>query len=135
MGSTTNRRFMEKLLAPIPANEEPVDTPEFRKLIAGDMMRVWLAGMEHVRRAEAMHTIAAIDRKLSGEPIGFGPKERANLAAFQGRCRVEEAQCLIPAPTAAELRWKKRVTKYRKVPQGVADAIAADEARLVGGAT
>lgn len=130
MDMTTNRRFMEKLLAPIPANEEPVDTPEFRRLIAGDMMRVWLAGMEYVRRAQAAHTYAAIDRNLSGEPIGFGPKEQANLAAYQERCRVEAAQCLIPAPTAVELRWKKRVMKCRKIPQEVADAIAADEVRL-----
>jgi hypothetical protein len=120
--------FMDRLLAPVTEGEEQPDTPAFRKLIERDMYKVWSRAMEAVQVAAAHHTIAAIAERNSGD--GLSTK---GWDAWARRLDAERAQCLVPAPTMKEVRWKKRLLPTLIRETEVAAAIAADEARLQGG--
>ena len=117
--------FLAALLAPLPAGEEAVASPAFRRQLERDLYADWNDGMDNVREAEAIHTIVAMQDRRSG--IGISEK---CLEAYQSASRVRWAQCLIPAPTPKELRWKQRAVKAMVVPPYVTAAIAADAARL-----
>ena len=126
--------FMSRLLAPLPADVEQVDTQEQRQLIEQDKRRIWGRGMERVRVAAAAQTITAFEMRSVREPMmGSGPKAIANRRAVAEWERTVFAQCLIPAPSPVEMRWKKRVTKHHSPPAEVLTAIAADERRFAGG--
>lgn len=122
-------KFMDALLAPLPADEEQVDTKDFQKHIERDMLVWWSQGMGQVEVAKARHTIAAIAFR-NGDLKHHSPEGLSLLAAYQVWLALADEQCLIPAPTAKEMRWKLRHFKHRDRPSKVTAAIAADEARL-----
>ncbi|KQS48249.1 MULTISPECIES: hypothetical protein [unclassified Sphingomonas] len=131
--------FLQKLVAPLPEFEEQVATDDFLKQIARDlrqierdMKQVWRRSLENVEYAEALHRIAAINFRNSPEAAqhSFGQRSLELTKAYKSVCEQRAAQCLIPAPTSAELRWKKRWAKNRTVPDEVIKAISSDEARL-----
>lgn len=132
--------FIAKLLAPIAAEEEQADTLEHGRAMRADARQAlrkaeqrWIIAMDKVRVAEAAHTIARAAFESSGERYVTDATPFAIRAqrAWGDRILAEEAQCLIPAPTAKELRWKKRVVGHRSnLPEKVVAVIAADEARL-----
>lgn len=119
--------FIKKLLAPIPADEEQADTPKFRKWLVQIEVGVWARMMERVERAAAFHKLTALDLRDAGRD---DPRHQNCLAAFQAYRAAVEAQCLIPAPTEKEARWKRKIMKGYKMPSHVSDAIRADEERL-----
>jgi hypothetical protein len=115
-------KFMGALLAPLPNDSEPLESPEFIKHLLHD----WRRGMEEVQYAEAGHAHEAIGLRLGI----VGHSDRVNLLMYKNWMDAEAEQCLIPAPTAKELRWKKRrMLAIQKRPE-VAAAIARDEARF-----
>ena len=121
-------RFIAALLAPLPAGEEPVDTPEYRKSILQISMREWLHHMDTVRLADAQHTVQALkDRGTEGIT-------RIGIELYQASVHAQLRQCLLPAPTTKEIRWKERVVKMRDPKDAdivaALAAIAADRARL-----
>jgi hypothetical protein len=132
--------FIAKLLAPIAADEEQADTLEHARSLRADARaalrkanQLWIIGKQKVRVAEAAHLLANAAFTASGErsisdPTPFAIKMQQ---AWQQRIVAEYAQCLIPAPSPVELRWKKRMIEHqRDVPAAVLAVIAADEARL-----
>jgi hypothetical protein len=125
---STPSQFFERLLAPIAESEEQPDTPAYRKRIERDMYMIWAKAMEAVEVAAAYHTIAAIAERNSDDRLSTKCWD-----AFCRRIDAERAQCLIPAPTMKEVRWKKRCMADVIRETEVAAAIAADEARLQGG--
>lgn len=97
--------FIDKLLAPLPEGEEPADSLRYRKQIERDLYHAWNAGMMRVELASARHMVAAREHQLD-----ISRCDRT-WEAYKARMEAEQAQCLIPAPTAMELRWKKRAVK------------------------
>lgn len=118
--------FLTNLLAPLPEGEEPVDTPKFRKTMERDICEPWRHGMQYVDLAVARHQAAAIEHRLSGLD-GIGDECHS---AYVLRKEAERRQCLIPPPTAKELRWKLRSLAAISDCAEVKAAIAADRARL-----
>lgn len=125
---TAHSLFLEQLLAPIPDSEEQADTPAFRKRIERDRLMPWSKAMEAVKVAEARHTIASITARNSGEHLSA-----ETLRTWRGLLDAQRAQCLVPAPTMKEVRWKKRRLPQIVREPDIAAAITADEARLQGG--
>lgn len=125
---TAHSLFLEQLLAPIPDSEEQADTPAFRKRIERDKLMPWRKAMEVVEVAKARHTIAAITGRNSGDHLSA-----EILATWSRLVAAQRAQCLVPAPTMKEVRWKKRQLPSLIREPDIAAAIAADEARLQGG--
>lgn len=119
--------FVEKLLAPIPSNEEQADTPQFRKWLVQIEVGVWSRMMERVERAAAQHRVIALDLRDAGRN---DPRHIDCLDAYRAYRTAVEAQCLIPAPTGKEARWKRRIMKGYQMPANVSAAIKADEERL-----
>lgn len=127
--TTDPARFIAALLAPLPAGEEPVDTPRFRRQLDAAERIKWDEHMDDVRIAEAQHTIAAIRLRRSGE----GVNEEC-LWRYQEAHTARLRQCTIAAPGEKELRWKLRQVKALDPRRSdVARALAcieADRARL-----
>ncbi len=124
--------FVAQLLAPIADSEEQADTKAYRKQIKSDMERAWNFGMERIRVAEALQVVAWEAFRLSGERYVSDPTPRAVAVnkAFQALLAIELKQCLIPAPTAVQMRWKKRNVDARHQTDEIKAAIARDEARF-----
>ncbi|MFB0875344.1 MULTISPECIES: hypothetical protein [unclassified Sphingobium] len=119
--------FIAKLLAPIPAHEEQADTPQFRKWLVQIDVAVWCRMMERVERAAALHKLIALNLRDAGR---HDPRHTDCLEAYCAYRAAVEAQCLIPAPTEKEARWKRRVMKGHKIPAHVSAAMKADDERL-----
>jgi hypothetical protein len=135
MGQVITSAFMAKLLAPIPEDQEQADTKQFRAQVTRDMMRAWRQGMRLVEVAAAHHRIAADAFTRSGEASCWGP-EPAGVGltvAYRALVSAQQDQCLIPAPTPVQLRWKQRHMRARQIPDRIAQAIAADLARFAEG--
>lgn len=125
--------FIAKLLAPLPEAEEQVDSPRFLVSIQKDMLQAWFAGIKRIRIAEADQLLASVAFEASGERYitDVTPAALRCQAAMRRRQEAEREQCLMPAPRAVELRWKKRLMRYwRDVPADIADILARDESRL-----
>ena len=119
--------FFANVLAPIPDTEEQADTPQFRKLIKKDMELAWWKGREALRKIDTLRKAELIKSWNSAEATRLLKEWREGVLR----------QCLLPAPTERELRWKKKETSWRYpggLPPAAAKAIAADEKRLAGGA-
>lgn len=114
--------FIAQLLAPIPAHEEQVVSRSYTR----DLLQDWSKGMRAVKFAEAEHLVSAIGNELRI----IGIKEHHSFATFRNLREAQAEQCLIPAPTVKELRWKKRLCRDVIERSEVAAAIARDEARL-----
>lgn len=133
----TRAAFTAKLLAPLPAGVEQVDSEAFRKALQSDARRaakasydaqfdVWhhneclLKLAQHVKAACMYRWIVA------GRPTG-GPRDRAEIAA------VTEAKRLLlltNAPGKTQLAWKLRELKWHANDAEVVAAIAAGTARI-----
>lgn len=123
--ATTNQcaaAFMARLLAPLPATEEPVDHISFRRLILRDNKMVWANAMEAVRIADAHRVLAWAAFQKSGERYVTDGKPAGNavLAACEALGLAKKKQALIPAPTMKELRWKRR-----EMPHDPSDEVRA----------
>lgn len=114
--------FIAQLLAPLPEGEEQVMSPTYIRHLQQD----WSRAMRNVRFAEAEHLVSAIGSQLSIAGI----KEHHSVYTFRNLREAQAEQCLVPAPTAKELRWKKRLDRSVLQRPEVAAAIARDEARL-----
>ncbi len=112
--------FTAKLVAPLPAAE--VQSADFTRDLAQD----WNRGMEDVRYAEYGHFYEATGRRLG--VVGHCQRVADQMCKNWQEAQAE--QCLIPAPTAKELRWKKRLLSHIRDREEVAAAILRDEARL-----
>jgi hypothetical protein len=78
--------FMAKLLAPLPADVEQLDTKAFRKEIERDMHVAWSAAFHHVRLAEAKHRATAAALHIARNPNLSDPAQLANnVASREGR--------------------------------------------------
>lgn len=133
MAQTISSAFIAQLLAPIPATEEQADTKAFRKAILHDMHRAWSAGVVKIEFAHAEQMVATDEFRRSGgrHTKDGSPAGMKVEAAIDKRMALGRAQCLIPAPTPVQMRWKQRHIKYwKEVPADVADAIARDAARF-----
>lgn len=133
MAQTIASAFIAQLLAPIPTAEEQADTKAFRKAILHDMHRAWSAGVVKIDLARAEQVVAMDEfRRGGGRYHNDGSQAgRKVQGAIAKRLVLEHLQCLIPAPTAVQMRWKQRLTKHwRAVPAEIADAIASDAARF-----
>ena len=118
--------FIAKLLAPIPSHEEQADTKKYWSGMARTEKAVWIRAMETVKYFEAQHKMAALSiLNALDNPTLLSAGE----ACRQYRAAIE-VQCLVPAPTAVEARWKRRMMKGHTMPQDVSDAIEADDARF-----
>lgn len=118
----TRAPFIAQLLAPLPADEEQVCSSSF----IGHLREDWNRGMDEVRYADAGHAHEAIGLRLKI----IGHTEHVSLLMFRNLIEAQAEQCLIPAPTAKELRWKKRLLPSVIERPEVQAAIARDEARL-----
>lgn len=114
--------FFAQLLAPLPEGEEQVMSPTYIRHLQQD----WSRAMRNVRFAEAEHLVSAIGSELSIAGI----KEHHSVYTFRNLREAQAEQCLVPAPTAKELRWKKRLMRDILDRPEVAEAISRDEARL-----
>lgn len=112
--------FTAKLLAPLPTEE--VQSAAFTR----DLTQDWNKGMEDVRYAEYGHFYEATGLRLG--VVGHCRRVAAQMCKNWYEAQAE--QCLIPAPTAKELRWKMRLPSHIRDREDVAAAITRDEARL-----
>ena len=123
--ATKSSAFIALVLGPIPETEEQADTAKFRKQVTADINRVWQAGKDRLKRTRLF---LDAERAKSGE-------SRVTLALVREFHKEALRQCLIPAPSEKELRWKKREVEWRNdLPEAVKEAIARDEKRFGGGA-
>ena len=128
-------KFLAALLAPLPEGEEPVASKRFVADLRRDEARVWDKAMELVEIAKHCHALSALAVRRCNQHPASELLMTVNLENYAALCRAEQRQCLVPAPTLKELRWKRRrMGGWGKVddPLAVNAAIAADEARLAG---
>lgn len=125
--SLQSTAFVAKLLAPLPEGEEQVATPKFLRQVENDITMPWRKGMEHVDLAQARHTVNALEKRL-----GFTNSDEPALKTYRALIAAERRQCLIPAPTAKELRWKLRLVPSTIDTPEIVAVIAEDRARLGG---
>lgn len=124
--NTTTSTFIAQLLAPLPEGEEQADTPSYRRQVERDITRPWDRAMLKVKLADARHTCLAISEQLGL----ISKNSRDTLIAYKEWQEAISRQCLIPAPTEKQLRWKKRESKWTNPTADVLAAIAADERRF-----
>lgn len=117
--------FVDKLLAPLPDSEEQAATPKFMRQVENDITMPWRKGMEHYELAAARHTVSALEKRL-----GFTTSEEPGLKTYRALINAERVQCLIPAPTAKELRWKLRQDSRMLQEPEVQAVIAEDRKRF-----
>ena len=127
--SLQSTAFLAKLLAPLPEGEEQVSTPKYQRQLQYDITLPWRKGMEHVELAEARHTVSALERRL-----GIESSHLPSIITWRALVEAWRRQCLIPAPTAKELRWKLRQSISAEDAPEVQAVIDADQKRFGGGA-
>lgn len=127
--------FIARLLAPLPKGEEPVMTPWFRRVLESDKSAGWRRKMEDVEEAKASHTYVTIQlRRTSRKDRSWQNLSRMHSSAYSRWIKRLAEQCLIPAPTDKELRWKERWSRIisEECLSEVERAIALDRQRLRG---
>lgn len=100
--------FIAALLAPLPAGEEAVDTPAFRRVLAACGKVAWDEGMRLVTITHARWVLE--DERMRRLRRLY---DDASLAARWAYHDAIMRQCAIPATTQREWRWK--VTNARKL--------------------
>lgn len=118
--------FMTKLLAPLPEGEEPVASKGFVRAIRHDIWVAWRRGQMAMHEARDAHKASAIADRHGLRSDGIMTVDDA----WDKYVGLQASQCLIPAPTMVELKWKKRRSPWILERPGVAEVIARDEKRL-----
>lgn len=128
----TTTSFMAQLLAPLPADAEPVRSKRFLREMDEDAKRLWhmaslkLSYFESTRNAVASLRYRATELKAPEEDQ-LETEFTAAQDAYYWACNEF---MLLPAPTMAALRWKRNTRAFNGGGEGWEAAIAADEARL-----
>ena len=119
--------FTAKLLAPLPADAEAIDSKAFRRALHDDMKVVWDRGRYRLNIAQADKKAAFYRYMLADRSADSEATERAHVPI------VHEAHrnlMLTPAPGMTQLSWKRAEIGHHSNDDAVRAAIAADEARL-----
>lgn len=145
--TTKPEAFIASLFAPLPEGEEPVMSRAFRSECSDAARKAWYAARRHYElimclthlqnwgAVAAKADIARITR-LSGIGADFWTTAKHHELG-DSRCEARDRLIRTPAPTKADLLFKKvQAKRFKLRPMPAWDAaIAADEARLAGRAT
>ncbi len=119
--------FTAKLLAPLPAGAEAIDTKAFRRALHDDMKVIWDRGRYRLNVAKADKKAAFYRYMLADRSVKTEAAERAHVAIVH---QAERALLLIPAPGMTQLSWKRSQARWFANDAEVLAAIAADEVRI-----
>lgn len=125
--------FMVKLLVPLPGAD--LSDTEIKKLerkaeadAQAKRKRNWMVGMQRITIIKARLAILMAESWLDKDRGGLGVSFDEERDALHAACAM---QCLIPAPTGSELRWKRSTYVFRfKATDEILAAVANDERRL-----
>ncbi|PZU43691.1 MAG: hypothetical protein DI568_17030 [Sphingomonas sp.] len=124
--------FMAALLEPLPEREEAVDSQKYIRSLARDEGRAWRRQWEHAKGevkawSDILSSVRVLRRGASGDMF----RGREGVVQMMLMHAIAEMM-LVPAPTLADLRFKRRWLRpflFGKVKTYLR-AIEADAERL-----